>query len=78
MTLADTLKLLDDDELERMKTRSYIRAAREWQESRAPGLSNTVRNMLSNSAFSEEQFYNACLREESERKEAAREQAVLA
>lgn len=70
-TLTDMLGFLSDEELERMKWRSHVRAARAWQECRVPGLSNTVRQMLSNEAFSEEQFFNACLREESERKERA-------
>lgn len=66
----DPLTLLTDKELDRMKRRAWTRAARAWQEARQPGLSNTVKTMLANEAFGEEQFVNACLREMSRRKEA--------
>lgn len=69
--MSDMLGLLSDDELDRMKSRAWYRAGRAWQEARQPGLSNAVRVMLSDEAFAEEQFVNACIREISERKERA-------
>lgn len=70
MSIADTLGLLTDQELERMRNRAWARAARAWQDARLPGQSNVVRNMLSNEAFSEEQFVNACIAEQSRRRSA--------
>lgn len=65
----EMLALLSDQELEAMKSRSWYRAARAWQEARADGLSNTVRIMLVQGAESESAFTNACLAEMSRRKE---------
>lgn len=74
MTIGERLGLLDDLQLERMKTRSYQRAARAWQEARAERVA-IVRVMLMHEAESEEAFYNACLVEISRRREAARSAA---
>lgn len=71
MDIAALLGLLDDRELERMKSRAWWRAVRVWQEARAAGLSNTVRMMLVREAESEDAFVNACLAEISRRREAA-------
>lgn len=70
MSLAERLRLLSDFELERMKTRSWQRAARVWQEARAER-NQRVKMMLVAEAESEEAFYNACLVEISERRSAA-------
>lgn len=74
MTFEDTLSLLSDAELERMKSRAWYRAGREWGEVRdavARRESNVVVHMLSSSAMSEEAFLNSLLAEMSRRKEAA-------
>ncbi len=72
MTYDDTLVLLTDDELDRMKSRSWYRAARLWSEARGPG-SNVVRNMIADEAFSEDMFCNTLIREISRRAQARRE-----
>ena len=69
MSVADTLELLTDQELDQMKRRAWVRAARAWQDCRTSHLSNVVRLMISNEAYSEEQFVNACIREQSRRRE---------
>lgn len=69
MTFAETLTLLSDVELDLMRRRAWVRAAKAWQEARQPHLSSVVRNMISNEAFSEEMLVNACIREQSRRKE---------
>jgi hypothetical protein len=55
----DSLRNLSDEELTRMKDRSWVRAARSWSEARKFGLSNTVRMMLTAEAEGEEQFWHA-------------------
>lgn len=68
----EMLALLSDQELEAMKSRSWYRAARAWQEARSYAGVRGMRHitqMLTASAVSEEAFTNACLAEMSRRKE---------
>jgi hypothetical protein len=75
MSVRAALSLLTDVELERMRSRAWVRASRVWGECRVER-NPTIRKMLSDEAFSEEEFVNACIAEMSRRAEARRKESA--